>query len=602
MKFLDKFKEPLKIKNLGIRLPEVHLSEDDKKLYGILPEDSNLTQLTKICRYGYLDKLNKGLIPKEKAQEYGARVKYELNVLEQTNFVDYILMVFSIIRERDKHGFTKSPGRGSCAGSLICHLIGITNCDPIEHGLFFERFLSVNRASTAVIDGVKYLTGTLPDIDLDVPDEDRHTIIKFVESIYPGRFVKLSTRSTYATKALTGELCKVFFGWDKDEYQFLTKEIVAKFGKVPSPKSVYESSEVYRKFCDTHPQFYKAVTRLHECINATSSHASAYYLSHDLLEKTMPIQYGKKLKEDGEESDEIELISTYDMYTAESLGVKVDLLGLKCLTIVGNVAKLANIDIDKINLNNYDDIYAYLLDLKFPYGLFQISGDTAVKCLNKVKPRNLEQLSAVTSLARPGALEFVDDYADYINNNTTKSLHPLFDDILQRTGNNVLFQEQVLSMMVELGFTKTEAEVIRRGIGKKQIEYIQQFEEEAYKRGKEAGIPIEATNIAFDLAKKSADYSFNKCASPDTVVEKQSGYVMMHEVKKGDFIKAYDVDNGVDHFVEVLDIFHGEAELFEVELEDGRIITTSLDHKYLTPEGMFSLKEIIETNKKIITD
>lgn len=602
MSFLDNFQSKFVMENNGIRLPEVHIVKEDYKYYGLLKSDSALDKLTKICRFGYAEKLKKGLIPKERAKEYGDRVRYEISVLDKTDFVDYILMVWTFIRERDRRGLTKSHGRGSCAGSLICDLIGITDCDPIEHDLFFERFLSENRASTQIIDGVKYLTGTLPDIDADVPDEGRHEIIKFIEEKYPERFVKLSTHGTYATKALTGELCKVFFGWKKEEYEFLTKEVVSKSGRVPSPEEVIAESDIYKKFCEENPMFYRALTTLHECINSCSSHASAYFLSYDPLTECMPIQYGKKKKDNGEDSDEIELISTYDMYTSEELGVKVDILGLKSLTIVGNVAKAVGLDISTVDLNDYDTIYSHFENLEFSYGLFQISGDTAVRCLNKVKPRNLEQLSAVTSLARPGALEFVDDYADYVNNGTLKSLHPLFDDIVQKTGLQILFQEQTMALFNRLGFSLLECETLRRGIGKKDKDKINEIKAQAYERAKQVGAPKEAVDIAVNVAEKSASYSFNKCCAPSTIVETPQGYSMMYEIKKGDLVKAYDIDKKQDHFVEVLDIVEGKAELFEIELDDGRKIITSLNHKYLTDDGMLSLKEIIKNKKKVITD
>ncbi len=498
---------PIKIVNHGIRLPVVQLDPYDYIKYNIPKNSSNKEILIILCRHGFASRVKEGSIPREKFNEYADRVRFEINVLEKTNFIDYILLVFKIISFRDRRGFVTSYGRGSCGGSLVCHLLNITNCDPIKHDLFFERFISESRASLKVVDGVTYINGVLPDIDLDFSDEERDEVIKFVSESYPGRFVKLCTIGTYATKGLTGELCKILYKWKKEDYEFLTKQVVAKFGKNPTPEEVYKESEIFKDFCDKNPIFYKLLKTIHNCNSTFSSHASAYFISYEHLSEVMPVQLAKSSDPDDKT---LSLASSYDMYTAEKIGIKADILGVKSLSLVGNILKIVNEDLNKINLDSMNDIYAYLQSLDLGHGLFQISGDAAIKGLNKIKPKNLEELSVVSAICRPGALEFIDTYADYTNNGVTVTLHPLFSDILDYTAGVVVYQEQVLQMMIKIGFSKEEAETIRRGIGKKKIELITQFEDEAYKRGRELGVPIEATKLAFDLAKKSADYSFNR--------------------------------------------------------------------------------------------
>lgn len=600
--FFEKFTKPLKLINHGVKLPEFKLSDDDYKKYNIPRDASNDKILIELCRHGYRERIIDGTIPREKASEYADRVKKELDILKETYFTDYILMIYSIVSYRNSKGYVKSYGRGSCAGSLVCHLIGITDCDPIKYGLFFERFISKSRAKVNIVGDEVYLSGTLPDIDLDFADEERGDIINHVFSQYPGKFVKLSTTGTYATKALTGELCKILYGWKQEEYAFLTRQVVARFGKNPTPEEVIAESKVYADFCKKDPLFKDILLKLHDCISATSSHASAYFITHDHLESVMPIQIGKyKNNDTGEEGPE-EFVSTYDMYTAETLGIKADLLGVKSLSLVGNIAKATGEDFSKIDFNDFDSIYSRLQELDLPHGLFQISGKAAVKGVNKIKPKNFDELTVVSAICRPGAMEFIDQYADYTNNGHVESLHPLFDDILQKTALVCVFQESVLSLFNKIGFSLEECELIRRGIGKKDADKIKEITDQAYSRAANNNIPKEAVDIAINIATKSADYSFNKCCSPDTIIETQFGYRMMYEVNIGDMIKAYDVDNNKDHFVKVTDIFHNTAELFEIELEDGRKIKTSLDHKYLTIDGMTSLKDIIKYNKKIITD
>lgn len=508
--FFEKFKSPLSLTTCGIRLPEFRLSDEDRLRLNIPQNASNLEILRELCISGYKKRISDGSIPKERAKEYGERVTKELNILSKTNFVDYILIIYDLIAYRDRKGLAKSYGRGSCAGSLICHLLGITNCDPIKNELFFERFISESRAKTNIVDGVVYLSGTLPDVDIDLADEERHELVSYLMNKYPNRVVKLSTISTYATKSLVGDLCKIFFGWEKEEYEFLTKQVVAKFGKNPTPEEVRKESKIFNDFCNKNPLFTDCLYKLHECNKGNSSHASAYFVSYETLDKVMPIQMGKILNEDGEEEGEIEKISGYDMYTSESLGIKVDLLGVKSLTMVNEIAKQCQEDIYNLDFDNYKEIYSHLENLTHPHGLFQISGHAAIKGLNKIKPKNLEELSVVSAICRPGAMEFIDDYAEYTNHGTKKSLHPFFDEILDKTAGKAIFQETLMSMFNKIGFSLEECETLRRAIGKKDASKLPPLIEKAYKLASENNIPEEAVKIAIDLAEKSASYSFNK--------------------------------------------------------------------------------------------
>lgn len=600
--FLEKFSTPLDISTPGIRLPEVKLSDEDIKKYKIPADADNVTALRIICREGYKRLVKLGDIPKDKAKEYGDRVNKELAILEKTNFVDYILLIYDLISFRNRRNLAKSYGRGSCAGSLVCHLIGITNCDPIKNGLFFERFISESRAKTNIIDGKIYLSGTLPDVDMDLADEERHELVNYLMHKYPGKVVKLSTISTFATKALTGELCKVFFKWKKEDYAFLTKEIVSKFGKVPSPAEVRKESEVFDKFCKENPIFWKCLQDLHECNRSASSHASAYFLSHDPLEKVMPIQLGKKINEDGEEEGELEQVSAFDMYTSETLGIKVDLLGVKSLTMAEAIAKATGEDLSRLDFNDYDSIYKYLKDLKHPHGLFQISGTAAIKGLNKIKPKNLEELAVVSAICRPGALEFIDSYAEFTNHGVTKSLHPFFDEILDKTAGNVIFQESLLSLLNKIGFTLEECELARRAISKKDKSKTAEINSKAYERAEKSGCPKEAVDLVMDIAVKSADYSFNKCLSLDSMVyNKDMDTIPIQNIKVGDEIMSYDYSQDCNKPVTVLNIYKQKSQLYKFTTSNNKEITCSMEHKLLCFDGvMRTMKRIIEEDLDVI--
>lgn len=497
--FLDQFSQPLKIVNHGVRLPEFKFSDEDYDKYGIARGSSNSEILRGLARVGYKEKFDKGLIPKERAKEYGDRFSSEIDVLIRTNFVDYILAVWDIMAFARREKCAIGRGRGSAAGSLINFLIGITDVDPLKYGLFFERFISEARAATNIVDGVTYLVGTMPDVDMDFGDEDRDKVIEYVAQKYPGRYTKLSTFGTLTTKILTKELCKAVAGFSEDEANGISDTIPMVFGKVYSPEQAYKESDNYRQFADGNPLVFSLSHELWECISHSGSHPSAYLISHDLVEDFMPRQLG---------SDGLP-VSTYDMYEAQNLAIKVDLLGVQSINLVYDVAKAVGVDLDSIDVDSWDNIYKYLQILDHPYGLFQISGHTAVRALNKIQPKGLEHLSAVLAIARPGALAFIDDYADYTRNGNIKPTHPLFTDILGKTGGVCLYQETLMTLFVTLGFSLGDANTLRDIVGKKKTDKIAEWEPKIYAKAAENGISEDAAKYVWDLALASASYSFN---------------------------------------------------------------------------------------------
>ena len=205
------------------------------------------------------------------------------------------------------------------------------------------------------------------------------------------------------------------------------------------------------------------------------------------------------------------------------------------------------------------------------------------------------------AINRPGAMQFVDKYANYTNTGTYESLHPFFDDVLMETGSTCLYQEQMLRMVNKLGFSLDDAETLRRIVGKKKVLEMPAWKEKIFAKVAEQKLPVEVGKLLWKILDDSKDYSFNACLSPDTVIETPNGDKMMFEVQTGDKIKAFDVTNQKDHFVEVKNKFNNIKELFEVEMEDGRKIKCSMEHKFLCEDkNMRSLQEILLHKHKII--
>jgi DNA polymerase-3 subunit alpha len=205
-------------------------------------------------------------------------------------------------------------------------------------------------------------------------------------------------------------------------------------------------------------------------------------------------------------------MSGYDMNNVSELTVKFDILGLRTLSVVHDVCQQIGIKASDIDIND-PTIYAALQTIKAPSGLFQIEADTNFRVAQKVAPKNLEQLSAVVAIARPGALDFMDRYADYARNGEFQSVHPFFDDVLSYTGGIPLYQEQLMKMATKVGFSLDEAEQLRRIVGKKKVDQMVSWQQKIREKVSENQLDPNIADILWKVAEDSANYSFNKSHS-----------------------------------------------------------------------------------------
>lgn len=591
--FLDNFAQPFALTNHGIRLPEFHFPEEDYEKYGISKGSSNLEILTALCRVGFKEKLDRGLIPKDRVKEYGERVKMELGVLGRTYLTDYILMVFDVSSFARRMKLATGVGRGSAASSLVNYLVGITDIDPLEYNLIFERFISESRTKVNWVDGVPYIVGGAADIDGDFGDEDREIVIQYLAEKYKGRFVKLSTVSTLSTKILTKEVGKVL-GLSEEAMNLITDKIPTKFGKVASPLQALEESDVYRQFIEANPLALQISKFLHGTINHCGSHASAYLVCYDPLEDIVPIQLG---------SDN-EIISSYDMDTANDLAIKLDVLGVQTLSLIYGVLKNVGLNLVDIDVNDPNIYQKYLKDLAHPYGLFQIAGHSVVRGLNKIFPQNLDELADVIAIVRPGSFSFIDEYVDTKKGNSFTTTCPeIFKDILSTTNYICVYQEELMFMAHRVGFTMEEANDLRQVVSKKKTEKIKEWESKIYTKCKDNNIPDEAAKYLWELALSSADYSFCKCLDKDTVVKGEQKYQTIESLDIGDKVWCFNPTTKQDELNSVSNIYTRREELFEITLESGRKLRCSLNHKLMCDDyQMRPLREILDQGHQIITN
>ena len=499
--FTSKF-DKLELPLHGVRLPSFEIDKADKRRLGVSEDLNNYDFLRAICLMGFKDlSLKKD---SEAYKEYVDRIKYELKTLNELGFIDYVLLVWDVINFCKKENIPTGLGRGSAAGSIVLYLIGVTKIDPVKYNLYFERFVSKIRAKKQIVDGITYLDGSLMcDVDLDICYYNRQKVLQYLEEKFIGKTSKILTLNKLTTKLLIKECGKIVAGKTETEMNMVSSLIPKVFGQVKDLETSYEEVEEFREWCDENSETYEIALGLRNLVKNKGVHPSAIAISYGKLNENCPTELTSKDKNS---------VTSYDMGGVSLSNVKLDILGLRSVSVVEDACKQIGISINDINLND-PSIYKSLQDLKTPHGLFQIEADTNFRVCQKVKPRNLEELSAVLALARPGALAFVDQYANYTNNDSYEAIHPFFDDILSSTGGVALYQEQLMQMAHKIGFTLDEAEILRRIVGKKKVSEVRKWKKKIREKIKQNKLDSEIGDVLWGILEDSANYSFNKSHS-----------------------------------------------------------------------------------------
>ena len=495
--FLNNFTQYEDYAPAGVLLPKIEI---DKKFYSKLDlseDSSNYDFLRKLCLNGVKAKKIDTL---DNKQDYYDRVKMELKILNDLGFIDYILLNWDILNYCHENDIPTGPGRGSAAGSLVLYLIDVTKVDPIKYDLFFERFVSKSRARKIEKDGVTYLDGSLlADVDNDIAYEHRQRVIGYIEQKHPGRTSNILTLNTLSGKLCVKECGKIVGEYTEKEVNDVSAFIPKKYGKVAPLSIAIEESQRFGKWAEENPEVFKIAKKLEGLNKNTGVHPSGIAISHQAISEICPIQ----------KTNDGSFVTGYDMNWVAELMVKFDILGLRTLSVIYDVCKNLDMDVYDIDLSD-EELFKPLQDLRNPQGLFQIEADTNFRVCQKIKPSNMEQLSGVVAIARPGALEFADRYADYVATGQFQSVHDFFDDVLNYTGGIPLYQEQLMKMAVKVGFTLDESEQLRRIVGKKKIDQMPAWQAKIKDKVREKNLPTQVSDILWSVAEDSANYSFNK--------------------------------------------------------------------------------------------
>mgnify|MGYP001217668197 FL=1 len=590
--FLSNFKK-VDLDLHGVRLPSFEIEKADKRRLGVSEDLNNYDFLRAICLNGFKElKLKKD---SELYNTYVERIKYELKTLKDLGFIDYVLLVWDVINFCKKNDIPTGLGRGSAAGSIVLYLIGVTKIDPVKYDLYFERFVSKIRAKKQVVDGVTYLDGSLMcDVDLDICYYNRQKVLQYLEEKFLGSTSKILTLNKLSTKLLIKECGKIVAGKPETEMNMISSLIPKVFGQVKSLESSYEEVEEFKEWCDENKESYEIALKLRNLVKNKGVHASAVSISYGKMNESCPTEL----------SSDKSIVSSFDMNWVSEFNVKLDILGLRSVSVVSEACKEIGIKVEDIDLND-PFIYRNLQDLKSPHGLFQIEADTNFRVCQKVKPKNLEELSGVLALARPGALAFVDQYANYTNNNSYDVIHPFFDDILSTTGGVCLYQEQMMRMANKVGFTLDEAEILRRIVGKKKVSEVRKWKKKIKDKVKENNLDPEVGDILWQVLEDSANYSFNKSHSIAYASLAAATVYLKFKHPKEFFLSLLKMSRHEPDPINEISKIQQEFRHFDIKLLPPHIIKSKMDFSIERNNirfGLLSIKGISDKSMQKLND
>ena len=423
---------------------------------------------------------------------YQVRLEEELSVIHDMGFDDYFLVVWDLLRFGRSQGYYMGMGRGSAVGSLVAYALDITGIDPVAKNLIFERFLNRERY-------------TMPDIDIDIPDIYRPEFIRYVRDRYGS--IHAAQIVTYSTFGAKQAIRDVFKRYGVPEYELTS--ITKKIGFKDTLTSAYEGNLGFRQLIQGKIEYQKAfeiAKKIEGYPRQTSIHAAGVVISDKNLTDYIPLKYGEDM-----------LITQYDAHGVEGNGLlKMDFLGLRNLTFAQKMQELLfetqgiQLRIEEIDLEDRETLALFASGKT--KGIFQFEQPGAIRLLKRVKPQNFEEVVATTSLNRPGASDYIDNFvARKHGKEKVTVLDPVLQDILAPTYGIMLYQEQVMQVAQRYaGFSLGKADMLRRAMGKKNAAEMHRMEESFIQGALENGHSKEQAQEVFAVMEKFAGYGFNR--------------------------------------------------------------------------------------------
>jgi DNA polymerase-3 subunit alpha len=477
-----------------------------------------------VCRAGYKRRLETSIrrleergVLRAPIHEYDARLEREIGIIKQMKYAGYFLIVWDFIKYARDHGIPVGPGRGSSAGSLVAYSMEITNIDPLQNGLLFERFLNPERIS-------------LPDIDVDFCMNRRGEVIDYVTRKYGREQVaQIITFNTMAAKAAIKD-CGRALDMPYGDVDRIAKLVPATLGMTldraleesPDLRRVYDNDKQVRELIDT-------AKKLEGLVRGSGVHAAGVVIAPRPLIELVPLA---KTKND-------EIVTAFDMKSVEKIGLlKMDFLGLTTLTIIDDCIKLIEqhrgekLDMETIPPND-EETFKKVFHAALTSGVFQFESGGMRDVLRRYKPDTVEDLTALNALYRPGPIQggMIDDFIERKwGRRRVEYLLPPMEAVLKETFGVIVYQEQVLQLANVLsGFSLGEADVLRKAMGKKNAEEMAKQQERFVSGATALSHPRAEAAEVFEHVAKFAGYGFPKShAAAYALLAYQTAYLKTH--------------------------------------------------------------------------
>lgn len=481
-------------------------------------ETSSYEYMRKLCERGFVERYGSD------REDVHKQLEYELGVIREMGFVEYFLIVADYINYAKSNGIPVGPGRGSAAGSVVAYCMHITDIDPIKYSLFFERFLNPERV-------------TMPDIDVDFCVRRRGEVIDYVNRKYGNDHVaQIVTFGTMAARMAVRDAARVL-GVSYTDADAVAKQIPQTLhmtidGALEASKplkDMYDSSSEIKNLIDV-------AKALEGMPRHSSKHAAGVVITDKPVQEYVPLS-----------TSEESVVCQYQMTTLEELGLlKMDFLGLRNLTVLEDAAKMVRKHDPSFRIDNipdHDDETFAMLSAGKTGGVFQLESPGITSVCTQIKPKSIEDITAVIALYRPGPMESIPRFIECTQDPSKITYkHPLLEPILNVTYGCMVYQEQVQQVFRDLaGYSLGQADVIRRAMSKKKQKVIdaerQSFVYGDPKRNIKGavanGVPADVANSIYDEILAFASYAFNKAhAVSYAVVTFRTAYMKCHYPKE----------------------------------------------------------------------
>ncbi len=466
-----------------------------------------------LCQKGLLKRLHdKKINNSQLIENYQKRLKYELQVIHQMGFDDYFLIVWDYVKYAKKEDIYVGPGRGSAPASLVSYCLGITDIDPIEHQLLFERFLNVERK-------------TMPDIDIDFPDDRRDEVIKYVGRRYgKERVAHIVTFGCFASRSAIRDVSKVLKLSDTRLKEIL--KCVNKDAYKPI-KDIYDENSKLQELCSNYEDIgrvLKIAMQIEGLPRNTSTHAAGIVMTKDDLVNYTPLDKGLN-----------DIYQTqYEASDLEQLGLlKNDFLGLRNLTIIKNCVDLIKKDNPNFIMpKTYNDQQTFaMLASGDTLGVFQLESAGIRKVLRDLKVSSFEDITSAIALYRPGPMDIIPTFVKRkFKEEVISYPHPDLEPILKNTYGTIVYQDQIMLIAWRFaGYTLGQADILRRAVSKKKKEVLVSERVNFVTSSIKQGYTKEVAEEIYDYIVKFADYGFNKAHSVAyAVIAYETAYLKTH--------------------------------------------------------------------------